>query len=136
MSTRATIITALVSALEGITTANGYSTTVAEVKRGLHDYEDFQLLPAISLWCPAEVMADQANGQFESKQKARVWLHVAGDDPATLDAFIADVKKALFNDWAYWADTHPGGELATWEQEPMVAVFDLFIEYEHNKETP
>lgn len=33
-----------------ISTANGYSTTPAEIRRGIHMFDDFSLKPAISFW--------------------------------------------------------------------------------------
>lgn len=139
MSTRATIMAALKTCLESITTGNGFALTVAEVRRGLSLPEDFPERPALAFFSISRPRIDQTNEHSE----ATLHFVVQGfaDAPAgnftTFDALMAAVETALMT-LAYnpYREDTKIGELNTYEggASDPVGIFDMhgtiFYEYE------
>ena len=138
MSKRSERIAALVSALEGITVANGYATEVEEVKRGLYDFDDFNLLPAISLWQRDIGVDEYSNMQGLARLRFTLWGHVKcpDGDVSPLDGLIRDLVKCLLSDWPRALDTKFVEDAHAWEDDPGCVSMTFEVEYEFDYTAP
>lgn len=99
VSNRAQVLADVKTCLEAITVANGFNTTVAVVRRGYHQHEDFPERPAI---CFANVMGDRADYNVaEAERTLHIdvigYADVQPGDYTNLDALLADVEAALMS---------------------------------------
>lgn len=136
VSTRRTILVALKSGLESITTANGFQSTVAKVLRGIQPGEAFSgSMPGLAVWCEQGPRENFSQGHSERTLKLHVWGYVPVDaaegDYDALDKLVADVEKCLmtvtYN--PYWGDTEIGN--TTYYEggvEDPIGIFDMEVE--------
>lgn len=143
MSTRATYIASLVTSLQSITVANGFSSTVKKVLRGVRSREDFSNeLPGLALWNEKAPRVESSFGESQRDLVFHIWGFVMVDarnnDYSALDNLLADVEKALMTESF---NSHYGrtiiGDLTIYEggQDDPFGEFDLVFslayEYEY-----
>lgn len=140
ISTRETIIKALKTTLESITTVNSFQTTVAKVKRGIQPESAFSgNMPGLALWNERGPRKNFAQGKSERILVFHIWGYVLVDAAAgnydNLDKLVADVEKALmapaYN--SYWDDTEIG-DTTYYEGgvDDPIGIFDMIVEIPYN----
>lgn len=104
---RATIIADIKSGLESITTANGFTSDVVEVRRGFHWADEFNDQPALSLFNHRAPSVDMAVGLSETTLHCVVhgFCKAIEADYTVLDGLLEDVVKALMTE-AYNPHVH------------------------------
>ena len=95
--TRAQIISDLMSALAEIAPENGFATSPAEIKRGIHLAEEMNDLPALTLFNERVETADEASGTAQRILVMHLWgaAKAPHGDYGDLDDLAADCLKAL-----------------------------------------
>lgn len=104
---RKTNLDDLKTLLEAITVANGYQSTVAEVKRGIHYVGDMPNRPGLCFWNDKGPKKDLAGEQCERVLHVWIWGYVdiqPGDYDA-LDAIVSDVEKCLNTSLESWSSS-------------------------------
>ena len=104
MSNRKTILDDVKAWFEAITTTNGYATTVAEVRRGIHQAEDMPNRPAISFWNDRGIKTDLAGEVCQRILHLFVWGYIDIQPGVydNLDNLVADVETCLNDSRANW----------------------------------
>ena len=103
-TSRKSILDDLKTWLEAITVANGYQTTVAEVKRGIHYADDMQNRPSLCFWNDKGPKKDLAGEQCERVLHIFIWGYI-DIQPGTydnLDGLVSDVEACLNGSRANW----------------------------------
>lgn len=101
MSTRDTILTNLKTALEGITTSNGYHTTVKEVAKGpIANDIKADNCPFVAILQVGEEIAVEDNTHFRFSMPVGLAIYVTGYTvsgmSSTLNDLIDDIKKLIY----------------------------------------
>ena len=109
---RETILDALKTCLEGITTANGYAIQVAEVRRGIHFEDDMLNRPCLGFANTKIERKEHAFAQSGRELNVLIYGYVdvephsaSGYDP--LDDLMQAVETRLMTGsaWSYWEFT-------------------------------
>jgi hypothetical protein len=108
---RNTILTALAEELrDKIQPSSDYSTTIAEVRRGIALGDEFIMKPALSVWC----YHDTTDGQFAGRDDRTLHIYIYGyvdADGVNVDNIhnvLDDVLYFLQNDFTYKDDVYVG----------------------------
>lgn len=142
---RKTVLDTLKGWLEAITVANGYQSNVAEVKRGIHLFDEMVNRPAICIWNDKGPKIDLPGEQCERKLHIWLWGYVdvqpGSYDP--LDALVSDVEECLNTSQDNWPtevievdvlDTtyYEGGA------SDSVGIFEMevLIDYQYDRASP
>lgn len=100
ISNRATMLSDLKTALESITKANGFQSTVAKVLRGIQPEEAFSgRMPGLCLWNERGPRENFYQGGSQRKLVIHIWGYVLVQADTgnyeTLDKLVADVETCL-----------------------------------------
>ena len=84
--------------------ANGYQTTVAEVKRGIHYADDMTNRPGLCFWNDKGPKKDLGGGMCERALHIYIWgyVDVQPGDYDLLDGLVSDVEECLNDSLADW----------------------------------
>jgi len=95
--TRVQIMQDLLAALAAISPLNGHAVQVRDVRRGIHLAEEFNELPALSLFNEAVDTRDLTGGSAERELILHVWgaAKAVNDNYAELDALAASCLRML-----------------------------------------
>ena len=104
-SSRENILVALENALGGISTANGYANTVAEVTRHFRHYSEMNTFPALVIISgPGDISIVDGRRQVEREAfsigirgyaKANRDISLSGKLSTALESLIADIRKCI-----------------------------------------
>lgn len=102
ISEQSTRYNAIKDALENITEANGFQTTVIKVLRGVRGLDDFGGdLPGLSIYKPLNQNKSNEYGGTESDMFLNIWgftkVEARANDYSRLDKLAADVEKLLMS---------------------------------------
>lgn len=142
---RKTVLDAFKDWLEGITKANDYQTTVAEVKRGIHVADDMQNRPALCFWNDKGPRDVYVNTEMDRTLHVWLWgyINVQAGDYDNLDALVSDAEKRI----NAWRDNWPSNVINAWIQDSTyyeggasdpVGMFEMevFIKYRYTETAP
>lgn len=148
-SIRELIMKNLVSTLEGVTEANGYSNTIQDVRRFDLVRKDFSALPAIEITAIAESESDSPTTLVSKELTVLIDVHVNHDKDTHnmstdeyLNTFVADITKILRID-----ETRGGNAIDTRvihnsvfarvDGMPGIGItFEIEIPYRHRRDNP
>lgn len=143
---RKTVLDFLKDLLEGITELNGYQTTVAEVKRGIHLSDEMPNKPALCFWNDKALKTDQAGEKCEKALHIWMWgyVDVQPGNYDTMDALECDVEKALnstpVENWPASVIEVDAGNITTYEggaSDPLgMFEMELVITFQYDRSQP
>ena len=91
------ILENLITTIEGVRVANGYSVDIYQVKR-VRDRGDFTTYPAVRLWVDKIKKTDEEDAGWqicELRVVAEVWISDTVDPEGAMTEAGADIEKAL-----------------------------------------
>jgi len=132
-SQRETILKALKTCLEGITTENGYALSVQQVRRGVHLAKEMSNRPALGVTGLRTRRAEGGSGTSQKTLQAMIYgyIDLQPDDYDPLDDLIQAVETRLMTPaaWSYygWTDIR---EIVTYEGgiQDRMGYFDMELE--------
>lgn len=140
MGKRSDIIEKLKTWIESVTVANGYDTTILEVRRGIHSVDDMYNRPAVCLW---NLHVERINGfgdTADRKMQVMIWGYIDvkhdsnGDmDYEPLDDFVSDIEKridASKSDWEVGTQDIDITEIVIYEggTSDPIGMFEMTVE--------
>jgi hypothetical protein len=132
-SGRETIIKALKTCLEGITTTNGYAIEVKTVKRGMRAEADLEVRPALAINQQTIVQEIFSQGGYSEKTIMTTiagWVDHDEDNFDNVDDLIQAVEQRLFTPaaWPYYGWTEITGiRISENGVQDMLSYFEIDV---------